>query len=246
MASVRILFPVPQPAPASVRLEGDRFHHLVHVLRLTVGASLEVFDGEGRSYPARVTSLDATSAELALEAPTASARTLEVTLIQGLPKADKLEWILQKGTELGATAFSPVQTARSVVRLEPARAAQKVLRWQKIVEEAARQCGRSDVPVVHAPRELLAAVEGLATGTRLLLLDEQPRTVSLSDALTDSRGLARFALLVGPEGGWDREEVAALERLNAVPVSLGRNILRTETAAIAGLAVLLHALGALG
>src|SRR5690606_34987193 len=109
-----------------------------------------------------------------------------LTLLQGLPKGDKLEWILQKGTELGITRFWPVATVRAVVKLDAGRGESKRVRWQKIVEEAARQCGRSDVPEVGLPQPLLQAVQALPPGTRVLVLDEEERARTLSQAVAES------------------------------------------------------------
>jgi 16S rRNA (uracil1498-N3)-methyltransferase len=169
-----------------------------------------------------------------------------LALVQGLPKGDKLEWVLQKGTELGATLFAPADTARAVVKLDEKRAAERVKRWTKIVEEAARQCGRADVPEVHPPRALLEAVASLPPGTRLLVLDEEERARPLGQAVASLPEGDPLALVVGPEGGLDRGEVTALAEVGGVPVTLGRRVLRTETAALAALAVLQHLRGELG
>ena len=243
---VRLFVPLPEPAPTEVTLSGERRHYLVHVLRLGEGASFEVFDGTGRAFDARVASLDADAVRLVLgEARRAPARR-EVGIVQGLPKGDKLELVLQKGTELGATSFHPVAAARSVVKLEPKRAEERTTRWAKIVEEAARQCRRNDVPVVHAPRPLLEAARALAPTTALLVLDEEESAVPLGEAFRSCAPGSPVALVVGPEGGLSREEVSALRALGARPVTLGRLILRTETAALAALAVMEHLDGELG
>jgi 16S rRNA (uracil1498-N3)-methyltransferase len=216
------------------------------VLRLGEGATLEVFDGTGRAFEARVLQVDAQEVRLSLGPARSAPPRRAVSVLQGLPKGDKLEWVLQKGTELGAAAFYPVDTARSVVKLEPRRAAERTARWQKIVEEAARQCRRNDVPPVHAPQPLLEAARALAPGTALLVLDEEETAVPLGEAFRSCAPGAPVALVVGPEGGLAREEVAALGQLGARGVSLGSRILRTETAALAALAVMAHLDGELG
>jgi 16S rRNA (uracil1498-N3)-methyltransferase len=229
-----------------VALSGERRHYLLHVLRLGEGASLEVFDGTGRAFDARVTHVDAQEVRLSLGPARTMPPRRTVSVLQGLPKGDKLEWVLQKGTELGAAAFYPVATERSVVKLEPRRAEERTARWTKIVEEAARQCRRNDVPSVHAPRPLLEAARALAPGTTLLVLDEEESAVPLSEAFRACSPNAPVALVVGPEGGLAREEVAALGALGARGVTLGSRILRTETAALAALAVMAHLDGELG
>jgi 16S rRNA (uracil1498-N3)-methyltransferase len=243
---VRLFVPLQEPPPAEVTLSGERRHYLVHVLRLGEGAALEVFDGQGRAFDARVAAVDAQEVRLALGEPRSTPPRREVAILQGLPKGDKLEWVLQKGTELGATAFHPVATARSVVKLEPRRAEERTSRWSRIVEEAARQCRRNDVPRVHPPRPLLEAAHALAPATRLLVLDEEESAVPLGEAFRACAPGAAVALVVGPEGGLAREELSALRALGARPVTLGRRILRTETAALAALAVMMHLDGELG
>ncbi|MCI0569851.1 MAG: 16S rRNA (uracil(1498)-N(3))-methyltransferase [Myxococcaceae bacterium] len=244
---VRLLHPVPAPDAPALTVTGDGFHYLARVLRLREGDTLEVFDGAGSSWPARVETLDAhaATARLSLGPRRTAPPPMSLTLLQGLPKGDKLELVLQKATELGATAVAPVETARSVVRIPPEKAQERVHRWVRIVEEAARQCRRSDVPTVHPPRPLLAAARELPQGTRLLVLDEETHATPLSHAAAGALD-APLALVVGPEGGLTREEVTALVALGAQPVTLGARILRTETAALAALAVLLHLRGELG
>jgi 16S rRNA (uracil1498-N3)-methyltransferase len=242
---IRLLHPVPPEGAESVSVEGARFHHAVHVLRLKVGDALEVFDGAGRAFPARVVSIGAESAQLSLGHAVERAPARSITLIQGLPKGDKLESILQHGTELGAAAFAPVETARCVAQVKADRVDAKLQRWTRIVEEAARQCGRSDLPAVLPPRPLLAAVRALPASTRVLVLDEEERMLSLAQAFPRESG-EPVALVVGPEGGLDRAEVAALQAGGAVAVTLGTRILRTETASLAALAVLLHLDGQFG
>lgn len=243
---VRLFVPVPETPPTEVVLTGDRRHYLLHVLRLEEGSSLEVFDGTGRAFDARVGRVDAQEVHLSLGPARSAPPRRAVSVLQGLPKGDKLEWVLQKGTELGAAAFYPVATARSVVKLEPRRAEERTARWTKIVEEAARQCRRNDVPRVHTPQPLLEAARSLVLGTTLLVLDEEETAVPLGEAFRACAPAAPVALVVGPEGGLAREEVAALAAMGARGVSLGARILRTETAALAALAVMAYLDGELG
>jgi 16S rRNA (uracil1498-N3)-methyltransferase len=243
---VRLFVPLPEPAPTEVTLSGERRHYLLHVLRLAEDSVLEVFDGAGRAFSARVLAVGEDGVRLGLGEARHAPPSREVHILQGLPKGDKLEWVLQKGTELGATAFHPVAAARSVVKLEPKRAEERTARWTKIVEEAARQCRRNDVPRVHPPRALLEAARSLSPDTLLLVLDEEESAVPLGEAFRSRPGGTPVALVVGPEGGLTREEVSALQALGARPVTLGRRILRTETAALAALTVMAHLDGELG
>jgi 16S rRNA (uracil1498-N3)-methyltransferase len=235
--SARILVHLAGPTPAEVRVEGAAFHHL-RVLRVEKGERLEAFDGSGRAFDAEVLAVEKDHALLRLGPARTVAPGRPIDIVQALPKGDKLELVLQKGTELGAHAFHPVVSERSVLRLSPARAEERRRRWQRIVSEAARQCGRNDVPVVHPVRPLVDAVRALPIGTRVLVLDEEERRVRLAEAAGRD---APLALVIGPEGGLSRAEVSALNDLGAALVSLGPLVLRTETAALAGIAVLRHA-----
>lgn len=242
--SIRLLLPGAQAGAATV--EGDRFHYLARVLRLGAGDALRVFDGEGREFPARVERVDEASAVLSLGPAEQSPPPRGLWLLQGLPKADKFEWVVQKGTEIGATDFLPTALERCIVKLDEDRGGKKVQRWQSIAEEAARQCGRSDVPRVHAPCKLPAALAGLPAGCALLVLDEEARAPSLSEAIRSLNPGQPVALLVGPEGGLARSEVAAAVARGGVPVTAGRRVLRTETAALVSLAAVQLLDGELG
>jgi 16S rRNA (uracil1498-N3)-methyltransferase len=239
---IRLL--VPGASEGQVTVDGPRLHHLLHVLRVRAGDVLEVFDGQGRAFDAKVLSLGEKSGALQLGAGREAPKPRAITIVQGLPKAERLELVLQKATELGATAFAPAGCARSVVKLA-GKEETKLARWQRIVEEAARQCGRSDVPVVYPPLPLLAAVAALPDDPALLVLDEEERALPLSAAVAPLSGRP-LALIIGPEGGLTREEVAALMAKGATAVTMGRLVLRTETAALAALAVLRHLDGELG
>lgn len=243
----RLFLPLPSEPPARVVLPSDKARYVARVLRLSAGARIEVFDGAGRSFNAEVLRADANGVELSLDGaiPALAARR-KIFLVQGLAKADKLEWVIQKGTELGASGIYPVETVRSVVKLSRERSASKQSRWKKIAEEAARQCGRVDVPEVEVPGPLLEVVSALTPGAFLIVLDEEERDTRLSELHAElARGQAA-AVVVGPEGGLTREEVGALRALGGKSATLGRRILRTETAGIAALAVLLHLDGELG
>ena len=237
----RVRLDVASPAPERVRVEGPALHH-VRVARVVAGEQVEVFDGRGRAWLASVESVDEAGAVLRLGNERRGAAGRPVILIQGLPKADKLELVLQKATELGVSAVWPVLTERSVSRPKPEALGTRHARWQRIVEEAARQSGRSDVPEVTALRPLEDAARALGPGMRLLILDEEERSERLGSAAGDGA----VALVVGPEGGLTREEVRLLRDVAGTPVSLGPLVLRTETAGLAALAVLRHLDGLLG
>jgi len=239
----RVRLDVPSPAPDRVRLDGASLHHL-RVARVVPGEALEVFDGRGRAWAASLESVDEDGAVLRLGDERRGAIGRPVVLIQGLPKGDKLDLVLQKATELGVSAVWPVLTERSVSRPKPEALGTRHARWQRIVEEAARQSGRTEVPEVAVLRPLEEAARALGAGVRLLVLDEEEQGVRLSEAA--GTGAGPVALVIGPEGGLTREEVEALHAAGGVSVSLGSLVLRTETAGLAALAVLRHLDGLLG
>ncbi len=237
----RVRLDVPTPAPERLRVEGAALHHL-RVARVVPGEKIEVFDGRGRAWAGWLETVDEGGAVLRLGDERRGETGRSVVLIQGLPKGDKLDWVLQKATELGVSAVWPVVTARSVARPKPEALGARHVRWQRIVEEAARQSGRAEVPEVAALRPLDEAVRALVPGVRLLVLDEEER----SERLGLAAGEGAVAIVVGPEGGLAREEVETLRAAGGVPVSLGPLVLRTETAGLAALAVLRHLDGLLG
>ena len=166
-----------------------------------------------------------------------------MTLLQGLPKADKLELIIQKAVELGVTTIVPVETERSIVKLDSRKAVERVARWQKIAEEAARQSQRAEIATIEPVMSVSAALaRAKESGEHRLVLDEEERTVRLRDQLA----AGSFTFLIGPEGGLTRDEVEAATRAGFIPVTLGPRILRTETVGLAVLAIVQHVLGDLG
>jgi 16S rRNA (uracil1498-N3)-methyltransferase len=242
----RLHFPVPEPAPETIELASAEAHYLGRVLRLSAGERVEVFDGRGRAYDAQIETLAEGAARLRLGPARTEPAAREVIILQALPKADKLEWVLQKGTELGASAFAPMMTERTTVKPPPERRGERTARWKRIVEEAAKQCGRADVPRVAPPVPLTAAVAALQPGVRLLVLDEEERSTRLGAALDALPAGVPLAIAVGPEGGFSRGEIAQLTAHGARAISLGSLVLRTETAALAALAVIRHRDGQLG
>jgi 16S rRNA (uracil1498-N3)-methyltransferase len=243
---VRLLSPLPDAAGGTLEIDGERYHYLFRVLRLSEGDTLEVFDGQGSACAATVKKVEEGRALLHLGARKPQPRqALALTLLQGIPKGEKWEWVLQKGTELGADCFIPCFTERTVVKLSFARSEEKRRRWQKIVEEAARQSGRPEVPAVGAPLPLLEAARGLPKGTALLLLHAGDFAVGIEEAWAQLGSPASVALCVGPEGGFSAAEVEGLRSLGAIPIFLGKRTLRTETAALAALTLVLHLSGQL-
>jgi 16S rRNA (uracil1498-N3)-methyltransferase len=214
-------------------LTAEQAHYLFSVLRLKAGDSLEVFDGRGARYRAMVEQ----GALRIGEALPPSARGVDVWLAQALAKGEKMDVVVQKATELGATRILPLETERAVVRGPSG----KLDRWRRIAQEAARQCGRADVPEVDEPRDLAALFALLADRRALLLVPEA--ATRLGEA---ARSSEKLLVAVGPEGGFSPDEQARAVAAGMVAVGLGPLVLRTETAGLAALSVVLHVHGELG
>lgn len=231
-------------AEAEVPLTGEVLHHLAVVLRLAAGDEILLLDGRGALCRCRITELkkkvgQATILERWQETDTA----FPIHLLQALPKGDKMDLILQKGTELGVGRFSPLFSRRSVTKLAPARAEQRCQRWQRIVCEAARQSRRPLLPQVMEPCELGDALINCNEGLRLMLWEEG--SLPLAEALP-TKAPDSLALLVGPEGGFTAEEARQAAQAGFQPVHLGSRIMRSETAGFAVAAILQYRYGDLG
>lgn len=225
-----------------IRLQNREVRYLVKVLRLEEGDEVEVFDGRGRRYRARLLSEDGLwYLEILEELEGEGEPALRVILGQGILKGEKMKWVIQKATELGASEIVPVVTQRSVPVLDEEAVDLKVHRWRKIAEEASRQCNRAHVPRVREPLYLPRFAEE-AEGHKVALWERA--TLPLGEALPAKADAV--TVLIGPEGGLSEEEAIVLEGKGFVLCSLGRRILRSETAALAVLSILQHLLGDLG
>lgn len=218
-------------------ITGDALHHLT-VVRLRAGDEVELLDGSGLVCRCRLLAFTHQEARAeVLERRQETETVFPVRLLQGLPKGEKLELILQKGVELGVVAFTPVLTARSVANKE------KGERWERIIEEAARQSRRPLLPRLDRLTSLEQALTGTSEELRLMLWEEGSRPLAAELPAAPPRDCA---LLVGPEGGFTAAEAELATRHGFRPVSLGRRILRTETAGFAVAAILQHRYGDLG
>lgn len=232
----RIFCDGPLTSGAEVLLPPAGAYHLARVLRMREGAPVSVFDGTGHECRAEIARVDGDSVAVRLGDPmTGTAESpLKITLLQGVSRSERMDWTLQKATELGVAAIAPVLTARSVVRLDEKQAQKKQAHWRGIVVAACEQCGRSKVPTVATPiglREHLTAVR--KEGLRLVLSPSAPGSLAGLSSLP-----AKVELLIGPEGGLDDDELLAAQKTGFMPVRLGPRVLRTETAAVVALTVL--------
>lgn len=216
-------------------------HYIRNVLRLQPGANVELFDGAGHRYVARIASLDPARVEVVEELDEEAESPCRVTLYQALAKGDHFDLVVEKCTELGVAAVVPLETARTVVRISPAKRESKRERWQRIAEGAARQCGRSVVPAVEAAQSFSDALRH-PTHEVEVVLHPHGEFVPLTAAVSEDA--ADVGIWIGPEGGFTDAEVAALLK-RATAVSVGPRILRTETAAIVATALVQHRTGGL-
>jgi 16S rRNA (uracil1498-N3)-methyltransferase len=221
-------------------------HQLAHVLRAAPGDRILLLDGRGQAYLTEVRQIDRRCAAGVVVAVQAAPPepALRLTVYQCVIKADRLEWVWQKGTELGVTRFVPVISRRTGVR--PPALAGKTRRWESILREAAEQSRRGILPVLDAPLAFETAVQA-AQGVRLLLWEAALGRPGLP-AVLGAAALhgAEVSLLIGPEGGLEADEVAVAEAAGWQVVSLGSRILRAETAALASVALVMAAAGELG
>lgn len=216
-----------------------QLHHLCAVLRLKAGDRVCCFDGRGAEYVGTITHHSRARMTVRLDQRLAAgARTRMLWLAPSLIKAPRFDWLIQKATELGATRLSPIVTERTVIRLTDMQGRQKRERWRRIVEEASTQCGRADVPSIDPPQSFHTLLPLLGHVPLVLIPTLAVPARPFREALEDSRAAGDLAVLIGPEGDFSPEEVAAAVKAGAQPVSLGRLMLRSETAALACLALL--------
>lgn len=234
-----------QKMGTAIRIIGEDVHHIKNVMRKKPGDQIICCAGQGVDYLAEIQSLDRDEvlAQIVAEMPSKGEPRTKVLLAQSLPKGDKLEWILQKGTELGASAFLPFTSERSIVKLDARKSAKKQERWNRIVKEAAEQAHRGAVPEVKAPmswQELLQEI----TKRECAWIAYEKGGLPLADAIASATD--EILLIVGPEGGFTAAEIHEAKEAGALPISLGSRILRTETAPLMALSCILFARQDLG
>ncbi len=226
----------PLTAGAEAALTDAAAYHATRVLRLRKGDPLVVFDGSGDDFRAEITSIGGGALRVRLLERIAGRpeSPLAITLVQAISRGERMDWTLQKATELGVHTIAPVLAARSIVRLDAEQSEAKLRHWQAIVVSACEQSGRSRLPELRPPEALRAHLARPAGPDLRVVLDP--------DATTELAALpppgATVHLLIGPEGGLDAAELDAARAAGYRPARLGPRVLRTETAAVVALAVL--------
>jgi 16S rRNA (uracil1498-N3)-methyltransferase len=234
----------PSVGQKEMLLDESASRYLVKVLRLAVGARVIGFDAQGSGYEMILERVEGTQAAVSIAAklgndhPTAGTF---IALAQSLPKGPKLDLILRQGTEAGVNRFIPLVTERSVSRPEESRFEHKNNRWQKILVEACRQCGRNDIPILDEVTDWEKCL-GLFGEFDQILLPYEKEAPTLKTVLESNTAVRKILILVGPEGGWSKEEVREAQERGAAAVHLPTPILRTETAGLAVVSMVQYAL----
>ena len=227
-----------------IRITGSDVNHIKNVLRIRQGEEMLVSDGTGRDYLCQAEEIAGHEVTVRTLETEEEGRELpsRIWLFQGLPKSDKMEFIIQKAVELGAAGIVPVSTRNTVVKLDPKKEEAKVKRWQVIAESAAKQSKRSLVPRVSGIMTLKEAfdyVESQGFSVRLIPYEHEAGMDGTKTELDAAGPGQDIAVFIGPEGGFDEREIELALSKGVRPISLGRRILRTETAGLALLSVLM-------
>lgn len=235
MRQSRVYTPQALVSMSSVELSAQISHYLARVLRLSEGDAVTLFNGDGRDYCGEVSEIQrhCVKVNILADHDPANESALKITLVQAVSRGDRMDYCLQKTTELGVTAIQLLISSRVEVRLNEARLQKRLAHWQAVVSAACEQSGRAVVPEVSAPVPFKQWLQQSDTNPRLML-DPLAATKLSSYPLS----AAAVSLLVGPEGGLSEVEIQQARQLGVEPVSLGPRVLRTETAGPAAIAVL--------
>ncbi len=229
-----------RPETGEISIFGGDAHHIAYSLRMAVGDMVIVCDMQMTEYHCTISAIRPDEVRLHIDRIESNDTELPVRIhiYQSLPKGDKMEYIIQKAVELGAASLTPVMSRRCIVKLDDKGVAKKLTRWQKIAEEAAKQCGRGYIPEIRQPRSFEDAIKEGAAMDVPLFCYEGDGTVSLKSVLENVKSSAPVngmeqlssAVFIGPEGGYDIKEVHLAQSAGITCVNLGKRILRCETA----------------
>ncbi|HEU4340632.1 MAG TPA: 16S rRNA (uracil(1498)-N(3))-methyltransferase [Candidatus Binatia bacterium] len=227
---------------------GDEVDHLRKVLRLGAGDSVTLFDDEGREHTAVIRDLRGGEAEVEILSsyPTERESPLQVALALALTKGEKMDWVVEKATELGVHTIIPFVSKRTVPKLDDRKIAKRGERWQKIALSAAKQCGRTRVPAILPLSDFHELIEQPRSDTLKLLFWEQETRRTLKEVHASRAAATSILLVIGPEGGFSSEEASLAIAHGFQSIHLGRRILRAETAAITAISLVQFLWGDLG
>lgn len=229
----------------TIRITGSDWNHMKNVLRLRIGEQITVSDGTDREYVCEIREYGGMEAvvEIVDILGCSAELSTEITLYQGFPKADKLEFIIQKAVELGAVRIVPVMTRRSIIKLDEKKAVKRVERYNTIAANAAKQSKRDRIPVVDRIMSFTEALEDAkALDMNLIPYEDATGMEHARMVLQQVSGKKSLGIFIGPEGGFEAQEVEAAKAIGAECITLGHRILRTETAGMALLSILMFAL----
>lgn len=234
--------------PPSVSVAGDLLRHLRDSLRTRVGETLMIGDGRTRRYRITVTAItkQGLTGHISESLSRPAGTTPSLTLGQALLKGDKMDWVIQKATELGVSRIVPLLCRHSLVQPKAGRIDQQLARWQRIALEAAQQSEQWSVPTIDLPRPLATFCSASTHDLRLMLAERRETGARMNDLPLPTAPESSVVVVIGPEGGWTQDEAAEAEQAGFLPVTLGPTVLRAETAAVTAVGILQHRLGALG
>lgn len=233
----RFYCPAPLPQTGSFDLPPAAAHHAARVLRLRVNDAVQMFDGLGNECHGSIAELTGKRVRLEniLTIKADRESPLHTILAQALCSSEKMDWVIQKATELGVTEIQPLDTERSVARLTAERAEKRMAHWQQVAISACEQCGRNVLPVIHPPLDIMVWLQTLGDEncSRFILLPEGAQSLH-----TQVQPKGQAVLMIGAEGGFSTAESDSALRCGFTPIRLGARVMRTETAAVAGLTAL--------
>jgi len=243
----RFYIPNPRIENGLLKVEGDEVRHIRKVLRLKTGDKIFVFDGLGREFEGTIIEEGRASGMVKIQRSLSPKRNspLEVTLAQSLLKGEKMDYLIQKAAELGIKEIIPFFSSRSVPLLEKSRSLKRHHRWGKIAIEASKQCGRGVVPKIESLQTYSDMLHNASTDHLRLILWERDG-IRLKKMLEGSKERKKIFFVIGPEGGFSQDEVEKAERVGFVAVTLGKRILRAETASLCFLSILQYEWGDVG
>lgn len=234
-----------------IYITGEDVNHIKNVLRHNVGDNIIICDEQGKNYNCEIVELskDSIKSKIISIADSNSEGTIKISIFQGVPKSDKMDLIIQKSVELGAFEFFPTEMKRCIVKFDESTINKKIDRWQKISEVASKQSGRDLIPKVNCPIKV-SQIPNMIDQFDLFIvpyecekensLKDVLKKINHNDIINDS---FKVGILIGPEGGFDEEEIKALKETNANIVTLGNRILRTETVAMSMISIIMYELG---
>lgn len=233
-----------------VKISEEDAHHIINVMRYKKGDILKISNGKNLESIVVIEDIDYRSLIVTSRVVVIDKKKdimPKITLFQGVPKGSKIDFILQKNTEIGVVEFVPMITERTIVKLSAKKMKKRIIRWEKIVKEAAKQCMRLDIPEVKQSMNFNEVVNCFKDYDLILMPWEQEKKISVKDITRSFESkITNIAVLIGPEGGFSVDEVETAKKSGAVPVTLGPRILRTETAGIVVSTLLMYELGDLG